>query len=206
MTVYVVPIVEGQTEAQCVERLLQRIWVELLGRSERLQVLAPFRGKRDGLVQADGVELTRFVQKAFLKLQGKARRDPAARSLVLLLLDAEGDCPATLGPRLLAVAQAAHSDATISCVLAKRMLENWIVGGADTLANVNGLPASLVPPTEVEECGGAAWLEDQLRGQDPRRKYAKTIDAIQFIQAMNLIAARAVSPSFDKLCRELERL
>ncbi len=39
MTLYIAPIVEGQTEAGCIERLLQRIWMELLGGPERMQVL-----------------------------------------------------------------------------------------------------------------------------------------------------------------------
>ena len=50
MTFYIVPIVEGQTEQGCVERLLHRVWGELLCRPERLQIVEPFRGHRDALV------------------------------------------------------------------------------------------------------------------------------------------------------------
>jgi Domain of unknown function (DUF4276) len=204
MNVYVAPIVEGQTEQGCVERLLHRVWGELLHRPERLQVLEPFRGHRDALGHANGVALTESVQKAFLKLQAKLRKDAQAQSLLLILLDAEGDCPAELAPRLLETARQARRDATISCVLAKRMLENWIVAGASSLAGVNGLPDPLQFPKDPEDRSGSLWLNEQLRGRDRGRKYTKTADAAVFVRAMNLQECRAKSPSFDKLCRELE--
>src|ERR1700759_1368474 len=99
MTLYIVPIVEGQTEQGCVERLLHRVWQELLRRSDRLQVVEPFRGHRDELVHPNGVVLTATVRKAFVKLKAKAKKVVQAQLLVLILLDAEGDCPATLAPR-----------------------------------------------------------------------------------------------------------
>jgi len=143
MTVYVAPVVEGQTEQGCVERLLQRTWSQVLGRPERLQVLEPFRRPRGQLVQANGEALTKAVQEAYLKLRAKIKRETDARSMVLILIDAEDDCPATLAPRLLDVVRAAlPADAVTACVIAKRMLENWIVAGALTLAGVNGLPDS----------------------------------------------------------------
>lgn len=206
MNVYVAPIVEGQTEQSCVERLLHRIWTELLQRPERLQVLEPFRGHRDALVHVNGVALTESVQKAFLKLQAKLRRDTQALALLLILLDAEGDCPAELAPRLLETARQARRDAVISCVLAKRMLENWIVAGAASLAGVNGLPDSLQTPENPEERSGSFWLNEQLRSRSQTRKYTKTADASIFVRAMNLTECRARSPSFDKLCRDLEAL
>jgi hypothetical protein len=206
MNVYVAPVVEGQTEQGCVERLLHRVWGELLQRPERLQVLEPFRGHRDALVHGNGMALTESVQKAFLKLQAKLRRDAEARSLLLILLDAEGDCPAELAPRLLETARQARRDASIACVLAKRMLENWIVAGASSLAGVNGLPDPLQPPEAPEERSGSAWLIEQLHRRDRARKYTKTADAAVFVRAMNLHECRVKSPSFDKLCRELEAI
>ena len=135
MTLHIAPVVEGQTEQGCVERLLHRIWTEVLASPERLQVVEPFRGHRDSLTHANGEALTDTVQKAVLKLRAAMRRDREARPLLLILLDAEGDCPAELAPRLLGVARKAlPPDTPIACVLAKRMLENWIVAGASELA------------------------------------------------------------------------
>jgi hypothetical protein len=206
MSAYVAPIVEGQTEQRCVERLLHRIWEELLGGPERLQVLEPFRGRRDALVHPSGLALGQSVQKAFLKLQAKAKREPLARLLVLLLLDAEEDCPAELAPRLLQTARNAQANATIACVLAKRMLENWFVASVASLAGIQDLPQRLQPPEDSESPRGSAWLEKQMRSVKRSRKYSKTVDAPEFVRAMNLRDCRTRPPSFDKLCRELQKL
>ena len=202
MTLYVAPIVEGQTEDKCVELLLQRIWHELLVAPVRLQVLRTSRAPRDKLIHATGTDLARRVEDTFVSLRRSVTRDPDGRGL--LLLDAETDCPAELAPRLLVTARAARSDADIVCVLAKRMLENWIVGGASTLAGVNDLPDSLPARTQFEDRSGAAWIEAQLRSQNKARAYKKTVDAKVFVQAMSLTECRTNCPSFDKLCRELE--
>lgn len=205
MTLFIVPIVEGHTEQGCVERLLQRVWHELLGQSERLQVVEPFRGHRDELVHPDGDVLTDTVCEALLKLRAKSKKDAQARSLVLILLDAEDGCPATLTPRLLGTARkAVPADVAVSCVLAKRMLENWIVAGASPLAGVNGLPDPLPPRDRFEDRSGAAWLEEQIRSQNRARKYRKKEDSPAFVRAMALQECRDNAPSFDKLCRELE--
>jgi hypothetical protein len=203
MTLYIVPIVEGHTEAGCIERLLQRAWTELLAAPMRLQVLVPSRGKRDALISPTGVHLTDKIEEAYAKLSQHLRRDSSAKGLLLVLIDAEGDCPAELAPRLLRTARLARNDADIACVLAKRMFENWIMAGASTLAGVHGLPDPLQPPDNLEEHHGAGWLEEQLRSQNRTRRYKKTVDAAVFVQKMSLEQCRACSASFDKLCREL---
>jgi hypothetical protein len=205
MTAYIAPIVEGQTEVSCVERLLHRIWDEFLTRPERLQVLPPARGSRPALVHPSGGPLSVKIGDACTSLARRLHHDPSGRGLLLLLLDAENDCPATLAPRLLGTAAGAVPVGTpIACVLAKRMLENWIVAGASTLAGMHDLPTSLPSRDRFEERNGAAWLEVQLRKRDRRRKYKKKVDAAEFVRAMSLPECRANSPSFDKLCRDLE--
>jgi hypothetical protein len=204
MTLYIAPIVEGHTEVGCVERLLQSICVQLLNGPERLQVLQPSRGRQDLLIRPTGTDLSDKVGEAYGRLIRHVRRDASGRGLLLVLLDAEEDCPAELGPRLLRVARAAApSDADIDCVLPRRMLENWFVAAASSLAGVHGLPEGLIPPEDPEDCRGSAWLERQLRSRDPARKYTKTDDAAEFVRAMDLGQCRDGSPSFDKLCRVL---
>jgi len=203
MTLYVAPIVEGRTEVRSVERMLQRAWVELLQGPERLQVLQPTRGNRDALIDTNRDDLANKLGQGHAKLSQQLVRDSAGRGLLLLLLDAEGDCPKELAPALLQAARQAQGNADIACVLAKHMLENWIVGGASTLAGVNGLPDPLPERSQFEECSGAAWLEAQLRKKNKARKYKKTADAEIFVRFMNVAECRANCPSFDKLCREL---
>ena len=181
MTLVIAPIVEGHMEQGCIERLLQRIWQELLLSPERLQVTKPIRGNRDSLIHTNGAALTGKVEEAWITIRGATRKDPQAREFLLLLLDAESDCPMELAPRLLETARRARSDADIGCVLAKRMLENWIVAGAATLGGVQNLPAELQPPDNPEDRSGAKWLNDQIRSKNRARKYDKAIDARKFV-------------------------
>lgn len=86
------------------------------------------------------------------------------------------------------------------------MFENWLVAGATTLGGVNGLPPNLVVPLLPEDLGGKAWFEQQFRSVNKTRAYSETRDCLQFVRVMDLAAARQNAASFDKLCRELEKL
>jgi hypothetical protein len=190
MTLYIAPIVEGYTEQECLERLLHRIWLGLLGSAERLQVLAPLRPKRDAIVHPNGEAFGEMVENVFAVLSRTIRKEIGARGLILVLLDAERDRPMELAPRLLKSAQKARSDADIACVIAKRMFENWIAAGASTLAGIHGLPDSLPARDQFEDRRGVAWLTSQLRAKDTNRAYKKRVDAAVFVQSMNLAECR----------------
>ncbi len=205
MIVFIAAIVEGHTERVALERLLQRIWLEL-DRPERLQVLDCVRDHRSSLIHPNGVALGEAVEKAAIQLGSYLRRNPGCQSLLLIDIDAEGDCPAELGPRLVAAANAARADLTIACVLAKRMFENWIVAGASTLGGILNLPDPLPARTDVEAMNGSTWLDTQLRSVTPNSKYKKADHAIEFVKAMNLVEARSNSQSFERLCKKLESI
>jgi hypothetical protein len=205
MTAFIIPVIEGHTERDCIERLLHRTWSELLGRPERLQVLEPFRQPRSQLVHPNGVVLVSSVSAALMRVQAKAAKVPNSRHLVLVLIDAERECPKSLAPRLLTTAAAGlPAGSALSCVLPTWMLENWFVAGASTLAGVNGMPGPIPPRDQFEERSGVAWLEAQYRKANRAWKYKKTKFAAEFARMMNLVECRQNSPSFDKLCRELE--
>jgi hypothetical protein len=92
----VAPIAEGHGELECVRILRERIWYEVLG-GEFIRVVQPIRPPRSRLVKRD--ELWKAVRLALLKINNlPPSNDPA---LVLLLLDADTDCPKDLAPRLL---------------------------------------------------------------------------------------------------------
>lgn len=205
MTLYIAPIVEGHLEQKSLERLLHRVWNDLIDSPDRLQVLTPFRGKRDQLLHPDGKALAPMVQQIFIKLQEKFNKDKdsSSRQVILILLDAEKDCPANLAPQILQSARKAQGNANIVCVLAKRMIENWIVAGSGNLAGFNGLPEQLPAVANYEDLNGSTWLNDRIRSQNPNRKYSKTVDAKAFFDKMDLQQCRANAPSFAKLCREL---
>jgi len=179
MTLYVAPLVEGHGEQLCLPSLLYRIWGEILRAPESLRVLDPFRKPRSGIVQQ--AQLANYIQEAFLKLQQESRKDPASRLFVLIVIDAEEECPKDLAPQLLKWALEARSDADIACVLPNPMFETWFAAAASSLAGVNGLPADLTCPADPEGTRlGKRWLKKQLP-----RKYSETVDQPRFAKSLS---------------------
>lgn len=194
----VAPIVEGHGEVACLRPLLQRLWTEVVG-GEHLEVLRPIRQPRDRLVR-DPEELRRAVELAALKLA--ASDEPAAtpRS-VLVLLDAEEDAVCELAPELLARCRASRPDFDVACILAKREYETWFVAAAESLDAFLDLPPDTPVPDHPETTGqGKGWIEARFRGA----RYSETLDQPAMTAAFDLRLCRRRSPSFDKLCRELE--
>ena len=192
----VAPIVEGHGEYAAVRTLLQRVWSEIVG-GDYLDVLQPIRRPRTLLVGKPD-ELPRAVELAALKLDAVASDDPA---LILVLLDAEEDAVCHLAPELLERARAARPDRSIRCVLAQREYETWFVAAAASLAGHLDLSGDAELPAEPERSGhGKAWIERRFR----EVKYSPTVDQARLTAAFDLHLCRRRSPSFDKLCRELE--
>ena len=207
MTLFIAPIIEGQTESKCISTLLERIWIELFHADPSdLRVLQPNRTSRSSFVSKRKPELTEKIEQAVRLLKPHLGSGAADRGFVLILIDAEEDCPKSLAPVLLERAIETRSDAEICCVMPKRQLENWFMAAADSLQGVNGLPLNLKPPPpDPEQRSGTKWLKTELRRGNPKNSYSKTTDAIEFVRKMNLQQCRDNSPSFDKLCRELAK-
>lgn len=192
----VAPIVEGHGEYAAVRGLSQKVWVEIVG-GEYISVLQPIRRPRTLLVGSPE-DLARAVDLAALKLDAGGRGDP---QLILILLDAEEDVPCRLAPELLERARAARPDRSIRCVLAHREYETWFVAAAESLSEHLDLPTNDALPDDPESSGrGKKWIEDRFRGP----KYSESIDQPRLTASFDPHLCRRRSPSFDKLCRELE--
>lgn len=190
-------LVEGHGEDGAIRTLLERIWYELLCSDQAIDVYV-WRRDQGTLLKEEG--LKKRVEALKIKLD--YRRPSVAKQLMLILLDSEGECPATLGPSLLKWANEARSDADIACVLAHPMFETWFAACAESLAGENDLPVDLQSPDDPEgNRRGKGWIKKQLP-----RKYKETTDQPSFVAKMDLQQCRDNSPSFDKLCRELEKL
>lgn len=185
-------IVEGHGEVEALPILLRRI-AQHLAPGTGLDLPRPIRIPRNRVVREG--ELERAVALA-------ARR-AGADGRILLLLDANGDCPARLAPRLLDRAVAARSDRRIRVVLAKMEYEAWFLAAAASLAGRAGLGEDAGPPKDPEAVRGAkAWLSARM---PPGRPYRETIHQASFSTAMDLDRARS-APSFDKLVRDVRFL
>lgn len=193
----VAPIVEGHGEVNAIRGLLRRIWTELLD-GEYVEVIRPIRRPRTKLIRPQ--ELKRAVRLAVLKLGEPTV--PTDRATVLILLDADKDAPCLLGPKLLEYAREARGDADIACVLAKVEYETWFVAAADSLRDYLEIrPDESIPSAPEEARCGKGWIARHFK----RIKYAETLDQAAMTAAMDLSLRRNRSPSFDKLCRELEK-
>lgn len=90
----------------------------------------------------------------------------------------------------------------MTCVIAVAEYETWFVASASSLARylTPGFEASI--PSDPEATGvGKGWIERFFI----ESKYSESVDQARLTAALDLNAARKRSPSFDKLCRELER-
>ena len=205
MTIFVVPIVEGPTEERCVKILLSRLWKFIIpaGNDSVLAVLKPLPTKRSSLVKIGDSELAKQIQLAANSLRDALWQPVVDAGFILLMVDAEEECPATLGPLLLKRAKEARADLDIVCVLPKRELENWFKAAAASLGGVCGLPTDMAVAGDAEHGSGGEWLTSQKRRLGKNLKYNKPGDAVELAKAMDLAQCRANSPSFAKLCREL---
>lgn len=189
----IVPIVEGQAEVDSVPVLLRR----LLGRAQRydVDVARPFRVKRNQVARREGNALERAVSLA--------TRDRPNPVCVLVLLDADDDCPAEVAPRLLTRCGEA-TGLPVAVVLASKEFEGWFLGVKDSLRGVRGIRDDATPPADPEQIRGAK--ERLSRNMVGDRRYNEVDDQPAFADKMDIDLARKRCPSFDKLVRDFEGL
>jgi len=189
----VATLVEGQGEVAALPVLLRRMAAETAP-DVWLDLPRPYRLGRGSLLAPHGVE--RAV--AALAEQG----GPAAGLLVLL--DADDDCPAELATALLPRVGATRPGGRNSVVVANREFEAWFLAAAPSLQGKRGLAAELPQPADPElprDCKG--WLsQHRVDGHD----YKPTADQAALAAAFDLRLARKNSPSFDKLWRDVDRM
>lgn len=182
----VVPIVEGDGEVKALPALLRRF--EAWRPSGRfVNVLRPIRVRRDRFLNNDD-EFRRQLLLAALKCE--------QTGWILILLDADDDCPKMLAQSILRRARAVVPNKPISVVLANREYEAWFIAAAESLRGKNGfVPKGALPDAESIR-GAKEWMGKQL---PPGRKYSEVIDQEAFSAVMDLQQAYDNSRSFRKL-------
>lgn len=188
-------IVEGDGDDVALPILLRRI-AGVLYPGIFVAVDVPLRKPRSNIVRQGGIE-------TFIEL---VARKTGTHDTIFVLIDADDDCPATLGPALLRRAHAARPDRAerIAVVLAKSEYEAWFLAAATSLGGKCGLPDHLQPPPDPEGIRGAkGWLRARM---PPDRKYSEPVDQPELSRVFDLRAARTGSDSFDKFWGETARL
>lgn len=193
-------VVEGHGEVASVPILLERLWFELI-RGEYIEVVRPpIRQPRDRLARNKDDSLSRAVGLAAAKLR-ESSSDLNDPELILVLIDADEDLPCELGPRLLEIARHSRSDKNISCVIANIEYETWFVASAASLTEFLEWNDEEDLPVDPEaKRMGKGWIEKRFKGV----KYSETVDQPKLTAKMDLQLCRDRSPSFDKLCRDVE--
>lgn len=190
--VVLAPIVEGHGEVEAVPVLLRRL-VPIIDPTRRAEVKRPIRVSRDKFLKPE--ELERHVDLAM--------RRCGHSGAVLVVLDADDDCPARRGPEVLARARAVNPDVFVSVVFAMREFEGWFIAAANSLRGRRGLPDDLRTPVDPETIRDAkSWIQSR---RTDRYAYSPTSDQPALAALFDVEKARSNAPSFDKLWRDLER-
>lgn len=187
------PIVEGHGDVDAVPILIRRL-AAALGYGN-VHVEKAIRWPRFKIVKQG--ELERAVRLAL----GKLGVNPGA---ILILLDAEDDCPARLGPELLERARKVAVTVPVGVVLAAREYEAWFLAALTSLRGRRGISPDAEPPPDPEAIRGAKEaLEQWLRNGGT---YSETVDQPALTAYFDLEEARERSPSFAKCWRTVASL
>ena len=190
MTV-VASIVEGDGEVEALPILLR--WLNgWLSPETHVDIKVPIRVRRD-----------RFLNKEdeFRKHLLLAAAKCGDMGWILVLLDADDDCPAQQGLEVLRRAQQIVPHRRVSVILAKREYEAWFIAAAESLHGQRGfMPENEAIDPEVPR-NAKGWIAKQMAGGAYREK----TDQPAFSKIMDLEQAHERSRSFRKLCSEWKK-
>lgn len=182
-------IVEGDGEVAAVPILLRRIG-EWLSPERGVMPLQPIRVRRDRFLNRDE-EFRRHLLLAAAKC--------GSDGWILVLLDADDDCPAVLGAQILRRAREHVPHRRVSVVLANREYEAWFLAAAKSLHGRRGFIFDGLDEVDSDIARNA---KGRISAAMITGAYRETTDQPAFSALMNLQDARARSRSFKKLCDE----
>lgn len=189
----VVPIVEGDGEVQAFPALLRRIAANR-PEDSGFQVAKAIRVRRDRFINRPD-EMRRMV------LLAAAKAGPSG--CIIVLLDADDDCPAVLGAQLQLEVSALVSHLPAAVVLANREFESWFIAAAASIEGVRGFSSAGV---ESERCEVPRNAKGLIARQMPNGHYSPVSDQAAFTERLDLDQARVNSRSFRKLLTSLDAL
>ena len=191
MTDSVVSIVEGHSEVDSVPVLMRRLQDKW--REYKIEIEKPVRARRYQIIKKG--ELERRVILAM--------RRPNCRA-ILLILDADEDCPKNLAPLLLERAKQVAYDKIVSVVLPKFELESWFVGSIESLRGVRGISSEACSPNSPEAIRDAkGYLTGAMEGS---RRYVAVDDQPAFAAEFDIDQAFDNCLSFRKFYNDFRNI
>ncbi len=191
----IVPVVEGDGDVAALPGLLGRILLEMYNRSDVLVA----QGK-SMVVNANGRStLENRLEKFIRYAQNKPECDA-----ILVLLDADDDCPVNLAQGILKRCEPLGLTIPVEIVCAHREYESWFLASLDTIRGRRGISDTATLSQNAEDIPDPKhWLTDHMPyGQ----AYKETTHQAALTQHMDIDMAHSNSRSFRRLCHALELL
>lgn len=178
------PVVEGQGDELAVPVLLRRLVA--LAQAWEVAIVKPHRRKRSALVQQTSLRNAIRV----------ARLTPDCGA-ILVIFDADDDCPKDLAPRLAAWAAEAAHPVPCEVVMATREYEAWLLAGLASLRGTLRVRADADDHPEPEQPRDAkGQLEMRMLSGST---YIPTVDQASWTASFDIAAAYRTCRSFRKL-------
>lgn len=175
-TIGIFPIVEGHGDEGAVRALIQRFAHEVHAHFD-FHVADPFRLQRTKF--AKDVEVESAIRFGAIKLK------PFARRHVLLVMDADDDCPATQHARVMRLAREASPEVDVRFVMPVREYEAWFIGCLDRSkphADIRDDLPSPVDRSTIRDAKG--WFRANILV--PGRPYSPSVDQAKFTYLIDL--------------------
>jgi len=125
-------------------------------------------------------------------------------SAIMIVLDADDDCPRELAPELLRRARQTVQNMPISMVMPNSELEAWFVGSIESLRGERSIRGTAVSPSDPESIRDAKrWLRKEMSGS---RTYMAVDDQPAFAERFDLDRAYEQCRSFRKFREDFETM
>lgn len=187
--IQIASIVEGDGEVTALPVLLRRLASEWHS-AVPANPLPPIRVRRDKFLHRDDEFRRQLLLAAAKSGEG---------GWILIVLDADDDCPAELGKQIYDRAQQYIAHRRLSVVLANREFEAWFIAAAHSLRGVRGFSPLPQEPVQAEVPRNAkGWIRERMQNGT----YSEILDQPAFAARIDLQQAFDNSRSFRKLCKE----
>ena len=191
----IIAIVEGAGEERAVPSLIRRILWERLSRYDIEIPCAKVASGKENLIR----NFEEFVEYAM--------EDGCAA--ILVLIDADEECPVELASDLAAKASALNAQVPTAIVCAKREYETWFIcslsdGEGDGIRRILGLQSSAACPENAESIRNAkGWLTNFMPSG---RAYKETSDQDNLTHHIAIDIVHEKSRSFRRFCHAVREL
>ena len=191
----IVAVVEGDGEVTAFSGLLRKILHE---KNERYDIQVG--GKNVGMVNAHGKSKLLTKLEDFL---AHAQRKPDCAG-ILVLLDADEDCPVTLANQLSRLCNPSIQSKPVTIVCANREYETWFLASLDTVKGSGYIRDTASLTGDAEDIRDPKkWLTDWM---PPGQAYKPTTHQASLSSHIDLNLAHANSRSFRRLCHAVDEL